>query len=72
MALKVKKLELTGQVMPWKCDLCGEPFEPDLKAICTQCGRLCCPAHREASPAGAGSPGSRCTDCAAAEKAGGP
>jgi hypothetical protein len=59
MALKVKKQELTGQVMPWRCDLCKEPFEPDLKAICARCGRLCCPRHRRECGGGA-----LCEECA--------
>jgi len=58
MPLRSDKKTLQGQVQPWRCDLCGEPFEPDLKAICTRCGRLCCPEHRAES-------GAVCTDCSA-------
>ena len=68
MALKMKKLALTGQVMPWRCDLCGESFEPDLKAICSKCGRLCCPEHRKEQAGGS----AVCETCAPKDEADAP
>ncbi|MGC8723997.1 MAG: hypothetical protein ACP5VF_09010 [Acidobacteriota bacterium] len=64
MGLQSDKKTLQGNVQPWRCDLCGEPFDPGLDAICIRCGRLCCPEHR-AKGGRAGSP-SLCTDCEAA------
>ncbi len=60
MALKSDKMTLQGTVQPWACSLCGEVFEPDLKAICARCGRLCCPRHRSDEE---GKPGAVCSDC---------
>jgi hypothetical protein len=50
MGLQSDKFTLQGLVQPWRCDVCQEMFEPDLKGICTGCGRLLCPAHRVAVP----------------------
>jgi DNA-directed RNA polymerase subunit RPC12/RpoP len=50
MGLQSDKFTLQGLVQPWRCDVCQEMFEPELKGICTRCGKLLCPAHRTALP----------------------
>lgn len=50
MPLRSDKKTLQGNVQPWRCDLCGETFDPDLHGICSRCGRLCCTACRTMVP----------------------
>jgi len=50
MGLQSDKFTLQGLVQPWRCDVCQEMFEPDLKGICAGCGKLLCAAHRTPRP----------------------
>jgi hypothetical protein len=65
MPLRSDKKTLQGNIQPWRCDLCAEPFEPDLHGICSRCGRLCCPDCRTmaSNPAVFGGREAVCKQC---------
>ncbi len=66
MPLRSDKKTLQGNIQPWRCDLCREPFDPDLHGICSRCGRLCCPACRTtvSNPGVFGGQDAVCRECA--------
>lgn len=64
MPVRDDKKSLQGQVQPWSCDFCQAPFQPDLKGICSRCGRLCCPGHRKEASSPRGPHVTLCSSCA--------
>ena len=72
MPVRDDKKTLQGQVQPWACDFCQAPFQPDLKGICSRCGRLCCPGHRKEASSSPGLRSTLCSECSGKpEKEGG-
>lgn len=69
MGLQSDKFTLQGLVQPWRCDLCGATYEPDLKGICAACGRLICGEHRvpRENPRALGGKDFLCPGCAASQ-----